>query len=120
MKEKTNMTNLERLSRKITKWIGTPQSIIIHTLIFIGIPCLTFLGFDFRTVSIILTTWLSMEAIYLSIFIQMTVNRNTESIEDLQEDVEDIQEDVEDLEEGIGKGIHTTGQRIQKFLGLRH
>lgn len=111
---------LERLAFDVPRWIGTPLSLVIHTLMFGGILALGLFGFDFKSVNIVLTTWLSIEAIYLAIFIQMTVNRNTESIEDLQEDVEDIQEDVEDLEEGIGKGLASTGQRLQKFLGLKH
>lgn len=93
--------NMEKLSFKMTQWIGTPASLIIHTLIFIGIPCLSFFGLEFRTVSLLLTTWLSMEAIYLAIFIQMTVNRHTEIIEDIEEDIDDIQEDVEDIQEDV-------------------
>jgi hypothetical protein len=111
---------IERLAINVPKWVGTPLSLLIHTIAFGGILALGLFGYDFRTVNIVLTTWLSIEAIYLAIFIQMTVNRNTETIEDLQEDVEDIQEDVEDLEEGIGKGITTTSQKVQKFLGLKH
>lgn len=113
------LSKLEKLAFDVPKWVGTPISLVIHTVMFAGVLALGFFGFDFRTVNIVLTTWLSIEAIYLAIFIQMTVNRNTESIEDLQEDVEDIQEDVEDLEEGIGKGITTT-EKVQKFLGFKH
>src|SRR3990167_5311136 len=105
---------MEKLSFKMTQWVGTPTSLIIHTLIFIGIPSLSFFGFEFRTVTLLLTTWLSMEAIYLAIFIQMTVNRNTESIEDIEEDIEDIQEDIEDIEEVIPQDK----SRFKKILGL--
>lgn len=100
-KKGKKMTNLEKLSLKVTKWIGTPQSVIVHTLIFITIPSLSFFGLDFRAVTLLLTTWLSMEAIYLAIFIQMTVNRNTQSIEEIEEDIEDLSEDVEDIQEDI-------------------
>lgn len=118
IKTRKKLSLVERLSIDVPRWIGTPLSLVIHTLIFVGILALALFGFDFRTVNIVLTTWLSIEAIYLAIFIQMTVNRNTESIEDLQEDVEDIQEDVEDLEEGIVGD--STGEKLQKFLGLKH
>lgn len=91
---------------------------VFHTLAFIGIFSLRFFGLKLEDILLILTTAVSLEAIYLAIFIQMTVNRNTESIEDLQEDVEDIQEDVEDLEEGIDK--MSTTDKLQKFLGLKH
>lgn len=92
------LTTSEYLSFKIIRWVGTPYSIILHTLFFILIPMLTFLGFELRTVLLIFTTWLSIEAIYLAIFIQMSVNKNTESLEDVEEDIEDIQEDVQGLE----------------------
>ncbi len=101
-KVQTSKTSaFEKISLKMTRWVGTPQSLIIHTIIFIAVPSLSFFGLDFRAVSLILTTWLSMEAIYLAIFIQMTVNRNTASIEDIEEDIEDIQEDVEELSEDV-------------------
>lgn len=90
---------LERVSFKLIRWVGTPYSVIFHTLIFIGIPLLGFFGFDLRSILIIFTTWLSIEAIYLAIFIQMSVNRNTESLEDVEEDIEDIQEDATEEEE---------------------
>jgi cell division protein FtsL len=64
------------------------------------------MGFDMDKILLVLTTAVSLEAIYLSIFIQMSVNKTKESlasvekdIDDIQEDVEDIQEDVEDLNE---------------------
>lgn len=102
------MEYLEKISEKLTTLIGTPFSIVIHTLLFIGIFVLTNFGFTVDDVLLILTTVVSLEAIYLSIFIQMSVNRASthiadvkEDISDIQEDVEDIQEDVDDLEENI-------------------
>ncbi len=92
---------MEGLSLKVIKWVGTPQSVLIHTILFIAVPSLSFFGLDFRAVSLLLTTWLSMEAIYLAIFIQMTVNRNTQAIEDIEEDIDEIQEDVEELSEDV-------------------
>lgn len=95
--EKFN-SQMEKLALSITKWLGTPWSLIVHTILFLGVPSLVLIGFDLRLVSILFTTWLSIEAIYLAIFIQMTVNRNTESLEEVEEDIEEIQEDVEGLE----------------------
>lgn len=103
---------LETISFKIIRWIGTPYSVIIHTLLFIGFPCLAFLGFNLQYVLIIFTTWLSLEAIYLSIFIQMTVNRNTESLEEVEENIEDIQEDVIEDEEAHKVLLHI-GQQMK-------
>lgn len=118
VKNVTNTNNLEKISIRMTNWIGTPISLVVHTILFIGIFSLRFFGFKIEDILLILTTAVSLEAIYLAIFIQMTVNRNTEAIEDIEEDIEDIQEDVEDLEEDI-EGI-STGDKLQKFLGLKH
>lgn len=103
---------LEKTSFKLIRWVGTPYSVIFHTLLFIAIPALTLIGFDLRSVLLIFTTWLSVEAIYLAIFIQMTVNRNTESLEDVEEDIEDIQEDVS-VEEEAHKALIQIGQQMK-------
>ena len=66
-----------------------------------GIFALGFAGIHIDTILLILTTAVSLEAIYLAIFIQMTVNRTTVSLEEAKEDIEDIAEDVEDLEENV-------------------
>lgn len=69
---------------------------------------LRFAGISSEDVLLILTTVVSLEAIYLSIFIQMTVNQHaaeleevSEDIEEIQKDVDEIQEDVEDIQEEI-------------------
>lgn len=107
-----NFAPLERVSFKIIRWIGTPFSVILHTLIFIGIPMTGFLGYDLRSILIFFTTWLSIEAIYLSIFIQMTVNRNTQSLEEVEEDIEDIQEEEQQEEEARKVLLHI-GQQMK-------
>jgi uncharacterized membrane protein len=111
MKEKNNtQTNsipvIESLSINLTRSIGTPISVLIHTILFIGIFVLKDFGIPFDQILLILTTVVSLEAIYLAIFIQMTINRQeaklhevTEDIEEISEDIEDIQEDVEELGE---------------------
>lgn len=99
MKKKEEALNeLEKLSFKMTNWVGTPISVIAHSVLFIGIFVLLFLGLNLDQVLLILTTAVSLEAIYLAIFIQMTVNRNTKALEEVEEDIEEIQEDVEGLE----------------------
>ena len=40
---------------------------------------------------LILTTIVSLEAIYLSIFIQMSVNHHSYRLDEVSEDIEDIQ-----------------------------
>ena len=98
---KKKPSSIDIASQKLTHWIGTPQSIIFHTSFFIGIFVLILFGVGIDKVLLILTTAVSLEAIYLSIFIQMTVNRTTQSLAGVEKDIDDIQEDVEDLGEDI-------------------
>lgn len=95
------LSALERLSVRATESVGTTKSIILHSIFFILCFALYFFGVQFDQILLILTTVVSLEAIYLALFIQMTVNRNTESLEDVEEDIEEIQEDVEGLEGGF-------------------
>jgi low affinity Fe/Cu permease len=95
------MKNLEKISEKLTIWIGTPASIVAHTIFFIGIFVLRLIGISTDQVLLILTTAVSLEAIYLAIFIQMSVNKNTRTIAGVEKDIDDIQEDIEDINEDI-------------------
>ncbi len=102
-KKKTNIQKIERGATRATRWIGSTKSLIVHTTVFAIILLLPAFGADFDTVLLVLTTFLSLEAIYLAIFIQMSVNKNTKDIEEIQENVEEIQEDIEDIEEDVGE-----------------
>ncbi len=95
MTRKNKLLPVEAATLKFTKWIGTPTSIVAHTFFFIGIFFLRMFGFSTEDILLILTTVVSLEAIYLAIFIQMTINRNTESLEAVEEDVEEIAKDVD-------------------------
>lgn len=96
-----NKIKLEKTADKATRWIGSTSSLIVHTIIFVGAFALAFLGIGLDRVLLVLTTIVSLEAIYLSIFIQMSVNKNTKDIESIQGDVEDIQKDVEEIQEDV-------------------
>ena len=102
----------EDFSKKITHWIGSPQSIIVHTIFFIVIFTLRFFGISSEDVLLILTTIVSLEAIYLSIFIQMTVNKHSEELEEVSEDIEEIQEDVEEIQEDVEERLTTPDSSI--------
>lgn len=88
---------LEKIPYRLTRWIGTTGSLVVHTIVFIACLMLPRFGYDFNKVLLVLTTFLSFEAIYLAIFIQMTVNRSVQSLEEVEEGLEGIQEDVEEL-----------------------
>lgn len=110
---KKSIDVIERLARRSTKWVGSVNSILIHTALFVFAFTLYFFGVNLNKILLVVTTLVSLEAIYLAIFIQMTVNRQThrlnrvsrdideiqEDIDEIQEDVDEIQEDVEEIEE---------------------
>lgn len=89
------------VAERIARAIGSVPSLIAHSAFFVGIFSLALFGFSFDQILLILTTLVSLEAIYLAIFIQMTVNRQAMELEEVQEDIEGIQEDVEDISEDI-------------------
>jgi len=100
-----------------TTWIGSVPSLVVHTLLF----ALTFsVGLfhilTWELVLLILTTVVSLEAIYLAIFIQMTVNRHDESLRDVKEDIGELGEDVEDIQDDIG-GLSDDVGDIQENIG---
>lgn len=98
----TNRHRLQKTAFTITHWVGSPQSIVIHTLIFIACFGAVWAGvLPFDQMLLILTTIVSLEAIYLSIFIQMTVNRTTESLSEVEQDIGEIQEDVGEIQEDV-------------------
>jgi predicted nucleic acid-binding Zn-ribbon protein len=97
-------SELEKLAVKMTKWVGTPQSLVIHTFLFAGAFLVYFTGLsDLDTILLVVTTIVSLEAIYLALFIQLSVNRTNKSLEDVEENIEEIQEDVGALEGGVGE-----------------
>ncbi len=100
---------LQDASLSVTKWVGSIPSIILHTLFFLGCFVAVYANaVSFDRMLLVLTTIVSLEAIYLAIFIQMSLNLARESlaeveqdIDEIQHDVDEIQEDIEDIEEDI-------------------
>lgn len=97
-----NTSALDRLADGIIGWIGSTASLIFHTLLFIVSFLLPiFKIVHFEEMLLVLTTIVSLEAIYLSIFIQMSVNKSNKHIEVIKEDVNEIQEDIDEIQEDI-------------------
>ena len=92
---------IDNITEIVTQWIGTTSSILVHTIFFIGMFSLIFFGWSLDQILLMLTTLVSLEAIYLALFIQMTVNKANESIEDVEESIEDVEESIEDVEKDI-------------------
>lgn len=98
------------LPEKLTEWIGSTQSIVFHTIFFMGIFSLRLWGIPSSDILLLLTTIVSLEAIYLSIFIQMTVNRHTAELEEVSEDIEEIQEDVDEIQKDVDEIQEDVGE----------
>ena len=103
-----NINMIEKITLKVINHIGSVGSLLIHTILFAMAFLFYFLGFDLTNILLVLTTIVSLEAIYLSILIQMSVNFQSKKlqsvasdVEILQKDVEEIQEDVEEIQEDV-------------------
>ncbi|MDB5225610.1 MAG: hypothetical protein JWL87_562 [Candidatus Adlerbacteria bacterium] len=95
-------TKIQKTALAITGWVGSLQSIILHTILFGGSFAAVFFGFvPFDRMLLVLTTLVSLEAIYLSIFIQMTINIQQAAIEEVEQDIDEIQEDIDEIQEDV-------------------
>jgi uncharacterized protein YoxC len=93
-------------------WIGSVPSIIFHSVVFLGFLTVTLLGVVSRDLILLIwNTIVSLEAIYLAIFIQFSVNRNTASLREVEEDIDEIQEDVE----GLGEDVDEIQEDIEEI-----
>lgn len=117
-KSEKKQGKLEELALNATKWLGTTRSLVVHTIIFGAVYSLVLLNVPFDKIQLTLTTIISIEAIYLSLFIQLAVNNAKESLEDVEEDIDEIQEDVEGLEGGFGEiqeDVEGLGGNVKKM-----
>ncbi len=118
--KKKSLDTIDRVSIRATRWIGSTTSLLVHTALFMGSFVMYFWGVKLDKILLVVTTLVSLEAIYLSIFIQMSVNRQASKlhavardVEEIQEDVEEIQEDVEEIQEDV-EGIEKDVEEIQE------
>jgi len=92
-------------------------SLILHTFIFVAFFAVAWSGaIGWDTMLLVLTTMVSLEAIYLAIFIQMSVNRQAVELAEVSEDVEDIQEDIEEISQDVDE-IQKDVDEIQEDVG---
>lgn len=87
-----------------TRWIGSPTSVVVHSIFFVAFFIAA--GEDwipYEEMLLILTTIVSLEAIYLAIFIQMTINYTTQELAEVSEDIEEMQEDIGEIQEDVGE-----------------
>lgn len=100
------LNSIEKRAVSLTRSVGSPTSIVVHTFLFVLSFVLAMLGLiSFDRMLLILTTIVSLEAIYLAIFIQMTVNRQEDVIAEVENDIDEIQEDLDEIGEEMDEII---------------
>lgn len=93
---------MQNYALTITGWVGSFNSLAVHTILFVG----SFLAVAFDVIHLdrmllVLTTIVSLEAIYLAIFIQMTINEQAKALEEVELDIDEIQEDIDEIQEDV-------------------
>ena len=102
MPEGRKPPRLQNTALAVTRWVDSVQSILIHTLAFITSFAAVWSGVvSFDRMLLVLTTLVSLEAIYLAIFIQMTINVQQQSLEEVEHDIDEIQEDIDEIQEDV-------------------
>lgn len=96
------ITPPKTLIERFIESVGSVPSLAVHSVLFIAVFSLSIFGLvDWQIMLLGLTTVISIEAIYLALFIQIAVNRNTAQLREVEEDIDEIQEDVEELGEDM-------------------
>ncbi len=113
---------IENVAISTTNAFGTVWSVVIHTVLFLGAFILIVTGANLNRVLLVLTTLVSLEAIYLSIFIKMSSNQQSktlekveEAMEEMVEDVEEIKQDVDTIEKDVDEMQERYESRVQKL-----
>jgi F0F1-type ATP synthase membrane subunit b/b' len=93
---------IDTISDRITIWVGSTVSLLIHTIWFLlAFSSHWFFGWGFDFILLVLTTVVSLEAIYISIFIQRAVNQQSIRLHDVEESIDDVEEALDDVEEAL-------------------
>ncbi len=112
------ITDIGVWANKFTRWIGSMSSIVVHTIFFATSFSLVFLGVKLDNVLLILTTVVSLEAIYLAIFIQMSVNQQGETMQNVEEDIDEIQEDIDEIQEDVDEIQEDVDEIQEDVVGI--
>ncbi len=95
---------IQKTALTVTRWIGSPASVVVHTILFAGSFIAVLTGWlDFDRMLLVLTTIVSLEAIYLCILIQMTINYTTQELAEVGEDIEEMQGNIGEIQEDVGE-----------------
>jgi peptidoglycan hydrolase CwlO-like protein len=95
-------TKIQKAALGVTGWVGSLQSIVLHTIVFSASFIAVYVGaVSFDRMLLVLTTLVSLEAIYLAIFIQMTINIQQAALDEVEQDIDEIQGDIDEIQEDV-------------------
>ena len=100
----------EKLSFKLAKLIGSPLSLLLHTIVFAGFLFLRYIGVINNAVLLILAALACLEAIYLVIFVQMITKNNTKTLGEIQQKIDLMQQEEEDAHKLLINMLHMAHQ----------
>ena len=103
-----------KIAKTLTHWIGTPQSIIAHTIFFTIM--LTWYVTDVPNrdhILLVLTMLVSLEAIYQMLFLQLTVNLQGKELSEVKTAMDEVNEAVEEMHETVGE-VHEAVEEIHE------
>lgn len=107
-------TESEPVALSVTRWVGSTPSLLIHSALFLGSFAFAYFGVvAWERMLLVLTTIVSLEAIYLSIFIQMSLNHANQTIDAVEEDIDEIQKDIDEIQGDVDE-IQEDVDEIQK------
>ncbi len=98
----------EKIAQGISRlrhWLGTPASLLVHSILFIGIFVFWLPPFNvpFERLLLVLTTVVSLEAIYFEIFLQMNINQHGVELERMRSTMKEVKESVAEVQESVGE-----------------
>ncbi|HSI20868.1 MAG TPA: hypothetical protein VLA04_04200 [Verrucomicrobiae bacterium] len=112
------------LTDRITHWVGSTASLVIHTFVFIFSFLVHWIfNIPLDSILLFLTTAVSLEAIYLALFIQRSVVQQSARLEDVEESIDEVEEALDDVGDDIeesGAKYKRTTQRSERTLRDLH
>lgn len=100
----------ERISIRLTRIIGNPISLILHTAAFGGFFILRRNGFITDSAFLLLTAAICLEAMYMVIFVQMIVARTAKNLMSAEETITGIQEEENETHKLMVQIFHLAHQ----------
>ncbi len=101
LKKVNKNRKLETLALSISNAFGSIWAVLIHTILFVSAFIFIATGTDLNKVLLVLTTFVSLEAIYLSIFIKMSSNKQAKTLERVEKDMNAMVDDLEEMKKDV-------------------